>query len=257
MESNSTVTMRLPPPDGAERPRGEVLVALDGGEPHLAVQLGHLFDAEVAELVVVALDEAERLVRSVELEQPPVPSVHAREVVGVDCGVLCPVLLVEPRCRLGDFLGHQLLHVFLRSGQPALNISPLRAKPHRSEGGSREVHDDLHQPERSGGLCGVSWAPLTRRSGGATRPRSRGHTTAYAAYRQQKGPPSDLKGNDRLQGKARIPTLEPGAGYQTGFLISAESKAQTHQRLDSRRSWTIALSRYRIVSHRPNLTAYC
>lgn len=133
----------------------------------------------------------------------------------------------------------------------------LPAKPHRSEGGSREVHDDLHQPERSGGLCGVSWAPLTRRSGGATRPRSRGHTTAYAAYRQQKGPPSDLKGNDRLQGKARIPTLEPGAGYQTGFLISAESKAQTHQRLDSRRSWTIALSRYRIVSHRPNLTAYC
>ena len=74
-------------------------------------------------------DEAERLVRPIELEQPPVPSVHAREVVDVDRGVLRPVLLVEPRHRLGDFLGHQLLHVFLRSGHVALNISPLRAKP--------------------------------------------------------------------------------------------------------------------------------
>ena len=134
MESNSTVTMRLPPPGGTERLRGEVLVALDGGEPHLAVQLGHLLDSEVAELVAVALDEVERLVRSVELEQPPVPSVHAREVVGVDRGVLRPVLLVEPRHRLGDFLAHQLLRVFLRSGRVALRLSPLRAEaaPERS-----------------------------------------------------------------------------------------------------------------------------
>ena len=42
-------------------------------------------------------DEAERLVRPIELEQPPVPSVHAREVVGVDRGVLRAVLLIEPR----------------------------------------------------------------------------------------------------------------------------------------------------------------
>lgn len=67
--SNSSISMELPPPDGAERLRLEVLVALDGGEPHLAVQLLHLLDAEVAELVVVAPDEAERLVRPIELEQ--------------------------------------------------------------------------------------------------------------------------------------------------------------------------------------------
>lgn len=113
-----------------------MLVALDGGEPHLAVQLLHLLDAEVAELVVVALDEAERLVRAVELEQPSVPSVHAREVVGVDRGVLRPVLLVEPWSRLGDFLGHQLLHVFLRSGHVALRLSPLCAEAKRCVGGA-------------------------------------------------------------------------------------------------------------------------
>ena len=42
-------------------------------------------------------DEAERLVRAVELEQPPVPSVHAREVVDVYRGVFHAVLLIEPR----------------------------------------------------------------------------------------------------------------------------------------------------------------
>lgn len=67
----------------------------------------------------------------------------------------------------------------------------LPAKPHRSEGGSREVHDDLHQPERSGGLCGVSWAPLKRRSGGATRPRSRGRFTADAGSPRPASIPSE------------------------------------------------------------------
>ena len=42
-------------------------------------------------------DEAERLVRAVELEQSPVPSVHAREVVDVYRGVFHAVLLIEPR----------------------------------------------------------------------------------------------------------------------------------------------------------------
>ena len=82
--------------------------------------------------------------------------------MGVDRGVLRPVLPIEPRRRLGDFHGHQLLHVFLRSGHVALNISPLRAKPMPERRPVKVLHDGLHQPERSGGLCGASWSGLYR-----------------------------------------------------------------------------------------------
>lgn len=175
MASNSSISMELPPSDGAKRLRLEVLVALDGGEPHLAVQLLHLLDAEVAELVVIALDEAERLVRPIELEQPPVPSVHAREVVDVYRGVFRAVLLIEPRQPLRNLPRHQLLHVFLRfrarcpehlalAGKAewrrrASSSALLPAKQHRSEDGSREsMTTSANRSEAE--VCAGSHGPL-------------------------------------------------------------------------------------------------
>lgn len=119
-----------------------MFVALDDGETHRAIRFGHLLETEITQLIVVALDETERLVRTVELEQPPAPSCSYSP--GSPSAIS---LVISSRMS------------FSVSGYVALNISPLRAKPHRSEDGSREsmtTSTDRSEAE----VCAGSHGPL-------------------------------------------------------------------------------------------------